>query len=497
MDLTIIQKEKNMKRRLFLCAASGIACGLSFWYPHFSFLIWFSLAPFLRVVSNTDFKTGAQRAFAFGLFFYFTVIFWVGHVSKLGLIVLIIYTALFPVLFFTVARRFFNRPLAVVTIPAVWVLIEWLKEHIWCGFSWANLGYSQYTAGYIIQFADIFGVKYISFLIVMANIVILEWFSGKPYRVAKTGLIAALLILSVFYSQARLESLRPSGTIAVSAIQPNTAEEAKYHSESAGDVIKRMAALSAQTPSGNLLVFPEAAWPLLVSRDNYDVLKKFVKIVDRDMLMGAVEFSDSFHNRAMMIRKDGAITGVYDKIKLAPFGEYVPLRAFLSFIPVINSIGDMTPGKEAKTFAYNNELFSVLICFEDTFPVLTAYSAANSDFLVTITNDEWFRGEPEAGQHLAVTAFRAIENRISFIRAANTGISGAVTFRGEIEKLAPAGRETFVPGVFNYRLPLYRERSFYNRVPELFVALCALFLICVLCAGRLLKKNKAVKEAKV
>jgi len=89
----------------------------------------------------------------------------------LGLGLLICYLCLYTIIFSQIARYFLRKSFAIITIASLWVLLEFIKENIWCGFGWANLGYSQYKNLYLIQAADLFGVKLISFLIVMVNVV--------------------------------------------------------------------------------------------------------------------------------------------------------------------------------------------------------------------------------------------------------------------------------------------------------------------------------------
>jgi apolipoprotein N-acyltransferase len=159
-----------------------------------------------------------------------------------------------------------------------------------------------------------------------------------------------------------------------------------------------------------------------------------------------------------------------------PFGEYVPLRNILSFISVLNSLGDISRGSEYKVFSYKEKNFCVLICFEDIFPLFVSRFAKSSDFLINITDDSWFGGEPQASQHLGIMVFRAIENRISIARSANSGISGWVSFRGQINTLRNKGRQTFFADNLNFKLPLNNRRSLYNKWQEVFPFFCFLIL---------------------
>lgn len=451
--------------------------GLAFDLPGFSFLIWFSLVPFFAAIYKADIKGGSLRSLAFGIAFYAATIFWISNVTKLGLCFLVPMLALFPVLFFLAARKFWDKPLAFLSVPAAWVLVEFLKEHFWCGISWADLGFSQYLNQWLVQPVDIFGIKFISFLIVSANIIILGIFSKKASR-QDICFIIFIFGFCFSYSFFRLQLLPPLSYVKVSLVQPNAAEEEKGARDSASQVVRRMLTLSKNFPAQSLVVFPEAAWPFLIEESN-DNLRDFVRTINNPVLLGMVQSDEGFFNSVVLFNADGSRVGAYNKIKLVPFGEYVPMARLLSSIPALNGLSDLQAGKELKIFSYANKKFGTLICFEDTFSDLCRNFAARSDFLVNVTNDAWFNGEPEASQHLAIMAIRAIENRISFVRCANSGISGVVSFRGEIVKLKQGNKETFFAGAGDFDVPLNKQRSIFNRIGDIFSLFCLVWLVWI------------------
>lgn len=526
-----------MLYKIILCVLSGILTGLSFNSSCLSFLVWFSLVPFFYVIAKSRAKKDCVLSGAFfGFAYYGTAIFWVAEVTKLGFVFLLFYLCVYYVLFFPFARRLLNKPMRIVSIPALWVVLEFLKENIWCGFGWANLGYSQFRNLYFIQTADLFGVKFISFLIVAVNVLIWEaLFSqrikanpvrkfGKGFeplpdsssfnsflkggvfsnRVNKKKFKAILerAVFTVFifglcfcYSTFKLNRLssrenacsscanslpgHESNSLKAALIQPNISQRLKWESSFAPVIINRLRDLSLNTERGSLLIFPEAAWPHILDKHNFSEIEDFAKSVKRDILIGAVtREEDLYYNSALLFDKSGRLISSYRKIKLVPFGEYVPLRKVLSFISVFNSLGDMSPGKEKLRFFYKRKSFSVLICFEDISPIHVVHFSRDNHFLVNITNDAWFGGEPEAGQHLGIMVFRAVENRVPIARCANTGISGWVSPSGEIEKLEIGGKGVFVEGAKEFEVPLRKERSFYNKYPYVFVIVCGLFLFC-------------------
>lgn len=462
---------------LLFSAIAGLLTGLSFNFTFLSFLVWFSLLPFIYVINKTTSKQTTFCAIIFGLAYYLTAIFWIGNVTKLGLVLLVCYLCLYAVIFSRFTRYFLRKNFIIITVPALWVLLEFIKENIWCGFGWANLGYSQYKNLYLVQSADLFGVKLISFFIVMVNVLLWEIISKRKFLLRKIIFVALILSASLSYSFFRLDGLKETSSISLSLVQPNIPQELKWEESSQPDIIEKLGNLALKTEEGSLVVFPEAAWPLMLCDLDTSILDGFIDSLKRDILIGAITSEEgNFHNAALLFEKTGKLQGIYRKIRLVPFGEYVPLRKFLGFVSVINSVGDTTRGREIKVFSYKNKNFCVLICFEDIFPTFAANYAKKAQFLVNITNDAWFGGEPEASQHLGIMVFRAIENRISIARCANTGISGWVSYKGDIHSLKSDNEEVFIDGVLNFNLPLNEKRSLYNKWKDIFVLFCVLLL---------------------
>ncbi len=475
---------------LILSFLSGALTGLSFNLPNLSFLVWFSIAPFIYAISRGRLKTAVFSGIVFALSFYGLTLFWVANVTKLGLLFLLSYLSIYSIIFSLLGRNLYRKTLRLITLPCLWVLLEFLKENIWCGFGWANLGYSQYDNFYLIQIADLAGTKLISFLIVMVNILILQAFLFLSKRSRDPELrknifkktIFVFFVFTIFFSYSvyRVKNLKETDSHKISIVQPNIPQELKWEPFSRFKIVKVLNSLAEETEEDSLVIFPEASWPLTVGEENFYELEQFIWKLEKDVVIGAVtEKEGQFYNEALQFDKKAKLVDAYQKIKLVPYGEYVPLRRFLTFISVFNSIGDMARGDDFVSFSHKGKRFSALICFEDVFPKHVMNFARGNDFLVNITNDAWFKGEPEASQHLSIMTLRAVENRISIIRSANTGISGWVSFKGEIEKFRKNRKEVFFAGTKNFVVSLNEERSFYNKHGEFFPFICSIFLLGV------------------
>ncbi|HIE35691.1 MAG TPA: apolipoprotein N-acyltransferase [Candidatus Omnitrophica bacterium] len=462
---------------LGLALLSGFLCGLSFCIDNLSFLVWFSFIPFFCVINKKRKKT-FFLGFVFGISFYLTVIFWLKEVTKLGLFFLILYLSLYPAFFSFFALYFLKRPQKIFTLSSLWVILEFLKENLFSGFGWANLGYSQYKNLYLIQVVDLFGTKFVSFFIIMVNVFLFESILRRKIIFKNLFLVISIFVFSFLYSFFRLHNLEESDILKISIIQPNILQELKWKEDYNEFILTHLKELPRKTDKNSLVVFPEASWPFVLKKDNFFQLKNFIKGIDRTTLLGAVKKENgNFYNTALLLDKEGNLKKIYRKINLVPFGEYVPFRKYLSFIEAINAFGDIAKGKEETIFSYQNRIFFVLICFEDIFPSFVRRVSEKSDFLISITNDAWFKGNPQARQHLAILVMRAIENRISVVRSANTGISSWVSFKGEIEKLKKGKIDVFFAEGKTFKILLNKKRSLYNKYGEIFVFLCIILII--------------------
>ena len=205
---------------------------------------------------------------------------------------------------------------------------------------------------------------------------------------------------------------------------------------------------------------------------------------------------DSF-NRAYLVSAKGDVVAHYDKMQLAPFGEYVPLRPVLGFSSdvVVAGADSMSPGTEQTLFPLGHAKLGVLICYESIFPDLTRREVkAGAKVLVNITNDAWYGKSSAPYQMLAMAAMRSAETKVPMIRAANTGITAVIKPSGEITERTPIFERGTEIGVVEWR----RVRTFYTIVGDLFAELCFLLTVLALLAAwlypRKLKPLAALAE---
>ena len=188
------------------------------------------------------------------------------------------------------------------------------------------------------------------------------------------------------------------------------------------------------------------------------------------------EGGPAYYNSAYLVTPEGHAGERYDKVHLVPFGEYVPLKGILSFAgKMVAQVGDFSAGERGRTLAWKEDKapIGVQICFEIIFPGLSRSLAKNgAGLLVNLTNDAWFGRSSAAYQHFSMAVFRAVENRRSLIRCANTGISGFIDPVGRVV----AQTSLFENAVVDRNVPEHRELSFYTRFGDLLAVVCLLGL---------------------
>lgn len=474
---------------------SGVFLALSFPRLDLAPLAWVGLVPLLMVSNRRPFASG----FAAGVGFYGPVLYWLnivmvnyGHLhpvlSGAAYLMLIGYLASFFGIATWAAHRLKERlglgfPL---TLPVVWVALEFLRSYFLTGFPWAMLGYSQHSLLPLIQSADLLGPYGLSYLLVLSNVtlaLLIGYFARRtttPFpRLALT--ITLLLAVGNFaYGQIRLQRQpdHREATLQTVLVQGDIDQSLKWdpaYQWGTIDIYKRLSLLP-QDKSVQLIVWPESAVPFFFQEPGVlsDQVRQVAVHRRAWLLFGSPAYEDinrrrHYLNSAFLLSPSGEDLGRSDKVHLVPFGEYVPLKSFFPFIDkLVVGIGDFSPGT-ISPLPMNGHKIGVLVCFEGIFPELAReYVRRGSDLLVNITNDAWFGKSSAPFQHLAMARFRAVENRVWLARAANTGISALI---------APSGRITARTSLFERvalsgTVGLGAQSTLYNRFGDVFPTLC-------------------------
>lgn len=455
-------------------ALAGLLMAGSFPVPDYALLAWVGLVPLLLVMRKRPFQSG----FVAGAVFFAVVLYWLnivmttyGHlplvISLLFYLFLVGYLALFWGGATWVACRLKENKKYpfVLTLPVLWVALEFLRGFLLTGFPWATLGYSQQSWLEMVQSADLFGVYGLSYLLILVNVVLAESLRGlrgkSSHTVPVKAVTVTILVLLLNYGygvwclQQNLDAR--SGVLQTGLIQGNISQEIKWHPDHQLNTFKAYRDLSLQAERAgakDLIIWPEAAMPFYF-QDGGKLAESVSNVpleTGASLLFGSPAYSREggelrYLNSAFLLSANAQIMGRSDKVHLVPFGEYVPLGKLLPFVDkLVAGIGDYSPG-EITPLEIHGQHMGVLVCYEVIFPELAReYVRQGSDLLINITNDAWFGKSSAPWQHLAMARFRAIENRVWLARAANTGISAFIAPSGRIIAQTELSETAFLTG---------------------------------------------------
>jgi len=474
-----------------------------FCFPPFSngHLIWFAFCPLIYASMRSTPRLALINGLIAGFVAQLITIGWIGHVTIAGTLVLCAYLSLYWGVF-SLWLCFFNRNHdSLFTGPnirlalsgaAVWVTGEWIQSKLIGGFPWNLIGSALHEELSFIQVADLFGVYGVSFLVMVMNITFVLTFQRFNREIGSRKIrphfdftFAVLLFcLSFSYGIRRLLNREPvEHTIRIATIQPNISQNLKWSEESAQDIFKIYSGLTeaAMYTKPDLIVWPETATPYAyLDIRTTDVLNNLRKH-EVPMLVGTFDVEDDvWYNAAAFLPSSNAPAEFYRKIKLVPFGEYVPLGKYFPYLrSLIPFTTEMVPGIAQPVFTLNDSkvTFATLICFEDAFATLSRRAAlGKARFLINLTNDAWYEKSSGARQHAANAVFRCVETRRPMVRCTNTGFTCWIDERGAV-------RETFQPFIRGFPVPFKVElrritsETFYTRHGDVFVLFCVILFI--------------------
>ena len=505
-------------RPYLLAAVSGLILIVifpSFLKTELGFLAFVALVPLLLTLPDTTYPQAFWRGAVAGAVAYPGILYWIVYcmvvyanmsrpIAWLILFLLIVVMASYLGLFMVLSRLLMLRAgfHLMLAAPLAWVAVELFRTYFpFGGFPWTLLGLSQHAFLPVIQVAEFTGIYGVSFLIVLVNAALAAALLSTVNRQPATAnflhawrelcLAGLLLAGDLGFGFWRMRQVdadfadRPQLRLAL--VQGNIDQGVKWDETEFWQNLETHLALSRRLMQDqpDLLIWPEAALTIFFNEHfqvDSDVAKK-ISDFDVDFLVGSLSrelfnFERRYYNSAYLLSPHArALWGRYDKIHLVPFGEYVPLQRLFFFADAIanGNTGNTTPGQKVVVFEPPGYRFGCVICYEVIYGDLDRrFVKQGAQFLTTITNDAWFGRTSAPYQHHANLVFRAVENRVYFARAANTGISSLVSPVGRVE----VASEIFQPAALSVDLRLGPAwTTFYTRVGDLFAYLCALLVL--------------------
>jgi apolipoprotein N-acyltransferase len=499
---------------------SAILLTLSFPKFDLGFLAWIALVPLLFVLRNSSPKFACLFSWLTGTGFFLGVFFWITyvrgvtwlHFSIMGLY-LGLYFLIFGLLSNIISKK--SKIPFIIAAPALFVATEYLRLNAGFAAQPMNLlAYTQHSNLPLIQMSSFTGVYGVSFIIVLANAAFADLLayciekrrrvqSSEPrvsrYNPVYGGIAALLLISSVWLGGWIVLLLQESDgqPLSVAVVQGNIPSEIKWAREYREQIISKYEKLSEEVSKARpaLIVWPEASTPGFVLKD-MALLQRIIRMVkefNAYMLIGSAEYpkfsktqllKEKSGNTALFFSPEGKFLSQYLKIYLIPFGEYVPFEGIVpwpEFIVTPSSNSNIA-GEEATLFEINGGKFGTLICSEIIYPELSRWMVKKgAGFLVNISNEGWFGKSAFSYQFLALSVFRAVENRVNVVRSTNTGISSFIDPYGRIiARLTNGGEDVFIEGTLTRDILLSSPGAFYTVYGDIFAYVCIGFSLGLL-----------------
>jgi apolipoprotein N-acyltransferase len=403
---------------------------------------------------------------------------WLGWVA---VVALAIYLAVYPAMAAGLAWRW-GRPRGAVFVlifAASWIVTEYLRAVMFTGFAWNPLAVAFVGVGQIATTIGTYG---------LSAVVILT--AGALYLLAQRRWIAAgfLAILPAYTALIAAASglpepdmgLRLANQPHIRVVQPNIGQQDK-HDESFDELNwAKLAGLTGKpgaTP--RLILWPEAAVPYFLEEESWARDRIARLMGPKDVIMTG---GDAFvwgkngkvvaaRNSLFVLTADAELRGRYDKAHLVPYGEYLPMRPFLSAIGLSRLVpGDLDfwpgPGPRSITLPGFGKV-GVQICYEIIFSGEVIDAANRPDFIFNPSNDAWF-GSWGSPQFVAQSRLRAIEEGLPVVRSTPTGISAVIDSNGAVIVALPTGKAGFIQTVLPAPAPPTLFARFGNILPFAF-----------------------------
>ncbi len=506
------------------------------WWP-ISFVC---LVPWLILVGAASHAPRVYfHSWVLGLAFFFLNMRWMYWSTGYGYAALAIYLSFYFPFMACVIRHVVRRrrlPLALA-LPVVWTGCEMLRAVVISGFPWFYLSHSLHGVLPLIQISDLVGAYGVTFMIAAVNGALAD---AVLFAVARrrgtTGVtawrgvgfsatVAVLLVLFSFvygWYQISRDTMRDGPRVAMlqgDFVVSVYGEEASGH-ERFVTYMEMLDAAASEKP--DLYLIPETPWPMYLnpearqanapSRRSFEAMQRRATRDNAYIVTGSSSREDRpadvrapirMYNSAAVIRPDGGAVGRYDKVHLVYFGEIVPFRfGRLRFLYLW--LNKLMPFSEGGTFEYSlfpgssfhhfemtpqsqpGEVirFGTPICYEDVMPYVSRRFATGTgdssgkqvDVLLNISNDGWFGRGHQQPQHLSISVFRAVENRVGIARSVNTGVSALIDPDGTVHDVVAADPSNPWPRACNYAVGQLRVDSrftLYSRYGDWFAWGCA------------------------
>lgn len=525
MMSTVWSKSKTvLKCWAIICAG----CVSSFIFPPF-FNAWAGYIALIGFFSYLFLTPKSRKAlfgitYLFGFAFYVVGFSWISNAllvdaEKFAGFIPVVFVAIgaffglfwaVPALFVPQDAKLFRK---IIIYACGFVLMEWVRSFIFTGFPWNLLGSALCFSPDMIRAAAYIGTYGLSLLLMLFCLGIsLLIIGGIQRKFYVSGILLVIIPVSVILGAGWVDSLSQSSSgkdetkvLVVRLVQPSIPQTFKWNPSLMYKNFRQYIELSKKGPADgymalediDMVVWGETATPYLLDRDEEHRLEIKEAIPQNGFLVTGVlrvgmENGQYVPYNSMFVLDDRAdIKDYYDKSHLVPFGEYLPFREYLPdfMAPVAEVVGNLGKGEKYKNIQVSGlPLMGGAICYESIFPKEIINPEKKPEVLLVLANDGWYGISAGPSQHLAAAQLRAVEEGVTVIRSANTGISAVIDVNGHILDDIGLNEVGVADVILNF--PFSRDTiygKYGNKIP---LSIILLLLLCCMNWGSIVRKRQ-------
>ncbi len=392
-------------------------------------------------------------------------------------------------------RRRWRVPMTLLA-PIAMVSSELVVPQIFTCGQWISQAWNPH----VIQIAELTGPLGVTALLMLVNGALYDLATERRSALVRVIVAAALVAAALIFGAVRMRQIdaliAQAPRLKVGLVQPNFAYTIDGEF-SRDEAIRQLNALQEQSQrlekaGAQFIVWSEGSYPVTLPRAfNADFAPESLGMIRRGLSVPVMIGADMYDaaqkqafNSAILLGADGRVAGVYDKVQLLAFGEYIP---GIDVFPWLRSLlpagaGGFTRGAGPKVIDLQDpdgRLWKLgpVICYEDLLPdFLLGVGRLHPNLLVNLTSDSWFGARTEPWEHMALSVFASVELRVTLVRAVNSGVSTFIDPNGRVVQKTyandpyrnPRGADGMVVSVPG----LQGGRTLYAAVGELFAYLC-------------------------
>ena len=474
-----VHRSSSIVRRSAAAILSGALFALSFPNASISWLIFIAFVPLLVALARArSWREAVLLGWLSQFVAWLMMVPWVVRVMShygglpyvTGVLIFVamcmllgLYGSLFAFAVWRIApAAAFGRWLLV---PLAWAAVEYARTYLLTGFPWNLIAAAIVDYTPLVQFDRVAGPYALGALMLVPSALVAWLIAARPRGVGRMFAVAAVVALCfVWFATGAVAAkmfVRPTGATPVRAalLQPNISQEMRWDTANLLDIFQRMMTMThdALAARAQVVIWPESTVPLSYTSTDFfrEAIEGLSASSGADIILGSVAEDPQQPNKiwnAAFLVSGGRTIGHYDKIRLVPFGEYVPLRKMLFFArKLVHEVGQFEFGtKDMPLIGLHR--YGPAICYEIVYPQISRTQVIHgADVLVTITNDAWYDGTSAPRQHLNQARLRAIEDDRYLLRAGTTGISAFVDPSGRVREELAMNRQGIIYAEFEPR----------------------------------------------